>query len=255
MAIFTANGKKLEADLFVFDKDGLMFESGQFWNELGNTRCRRLAEICTVEEVLEWAKLMGGNTTYDEKNGFTTTYMNPLGILAVASPFEEISITGGFLVEKKGLLWHEARDLANAVFADANKNIDLKRALKAQPGYEKLMQGLKEKDIPYGVATSDTYDRTRDSMTLYHCWDKVRFVITPEDVAAGKPAPDMLNLISEKQGVPKNRMVMVGDSYVDVKMAKAAGCIGIGVSSDPEMQEKMKPYATVILNSLEEIVL
>lgn len=255
MAIFYAGGAKIDADLIVFDKDGLMFESEQFWVELANTRCRRLAETCTVPEVLEWAKLMGADTVYREGEGFVTTYCDPLGILAVASPFEERSITGGFLVEKHGVKWHEGRDEAISVFADANERIDLSRALKPQPGYVALMQGLMAKDFHYGVATSDTYERTRDSMTLYGCFDKVRFVVTPEDVAEGKPAPDMLNLICEREGVAKNRTVMIGDSYVDVKMAKNAGCIGIGVSADPEMREKMKPFATVILSSLEEITL
>ena len=46
---------------------------------------------------------------------------------------------------------------------------------------------------------------------------------------------------------------MIGDSYVDVKMAKSAGSVGIGVSALTEMREKMKPYATEIITELTEI--
>ena len=90
-------------------------------------------------------------------------------------------------------------------------------------------------------------------MSLYNCWENVRFVITPTDVPRGKPNPDMLEYISSKNGVPLNRIVMVGDSYVDVKMAKVAGSIGIGVTPFEDMRKKMIPYATEIVESLEEI--
>ena len=59
--------------------------------------------------------------------------------------------------------------------------------------------------------------------------------------------------ISKKQNIPTERIVMIGDSYVDVKMAKAAGSIGIGVTADPVMQEKMAPFASEIIPTLEKI--
>ena len=49
MPSFTANGFRLEADLFVFDKDGLMFDSEQFWIELVNERCRNLLSVCCID--------------------------------------------------------------------------------------------------------------------------------------------------------------------------------------------------------------
>ena len=116
------------------------------------------------------------------------------------------------------------------------------------------MRRLRELDVPYGVATSDTLERTKASMELYGAWDKVRFVITPEDVVKGKPAPDMLIRASEITGVPLERIAMVGDSIVDVRMAEAAQSIGIGVSADPEMRKRMEPHAAAVLNSLEELV-
>ena len=125
---------------------------------------------------------------------------------------------------------------------------------------EQIRPNLSDKTVVVSMAAgisvsaiSDTYDRTRDSMARYDCWDKVRFVITPEEVERGKPNPDMLQFISGKTGVPLDRIIMFGDSYVDVQMAHAAGSVGIGVTTSPEMREKMAPYATEIVNSLEEI--
>lgn len=255
MPLFTANGLKLEADLLVFDKDGLMFDSEQFWIELINERCRNMLSVCTVEQVLSWAHLMGADTVFRNGTGPQTYHVDPLGILAVASPYEERTVTAGYLVAVQNCSWHDARDTASTLFERSDQSLDLCKALKPQPGFVKLMRRLGELDIPYGVATSDTLDRTKDSMSLYDCWDKVHFVITPEDVKEGKPAPDMLQLVSKRTGVPINRIAMIGDSYVDVKMAANAGSIGIGVSNDSEMRQKMAAVATVVLNSLEEMVL
>ncbi|MBQ6541167.1 MAG: HAD family hydrolase [Lachnospiraceae bacterium] len=254
MPKFTAGGKQLEADLLVFDKDGLMFDSEQFWIELVNERCGKLLRYLSPEEVVRWARLMGADTVPGEGGEAVTTYVDPLGICACAAPREEISITASFLVSVKGWPWHQARAAAEAVFDESNQTLNLRKALRPQPGFVALMRRLRELDMPYGVATSDTLERTKASMELYGAWDKVRFVITPEDVVKGKPAPDMLIRASEITGVPLERIAMVGDSIVDVRMAEAAQSIGIGVSTDPEMRKRMKPHAAAVLNSLEELV-
>lgn len=251
-AIITINGRTYETDLLVFDKDGLMFDSGQFWIGLANARMRALIKHCSADDVLAWAKLVGVRAETDGCS-VTASEITPTGILAVASPLEEITVLAGFLVARSGRTWHEARQLARDLFAESDQDIDLKQALRPQPGFTELMHCLAELNIPYGVATSDTYERTRDSMSMFGCWENVRFVVTPTDVERGKPEPDMLLYISEKQQVPPARIVMIGDSYVDVKMAKAAGSIGIGVTTDPVMQEKMAPFASEIVPSLEMI--
>ena len=253
MAKITVNNHAYRADLLVFDKDGLMFECEQFWIEMANARMRSIAKHCSSDDLIAWTKLMGVKTELKHGGSLEAIYVDPIGILAVAPPAEEIVILAGFLAEHTGIVWHKARNLAAAIFTESDAGIDLSRALAPQPGFVSLMKRINELDIPYGVATSDTYDRTRDSMSRYGCWDKVRFVITPEEVERGKPNPDMLLFISDKTGVPLDRIAMIGDSYVDVAMAQAAGSIGFGVTTSGEMREKMTPYATEITNSLEEI--
>ena len=257
MAKITVNNHAYRADLLVFDKDGLMFECEQFWIEMANARMRSIAKHCSSDDLIAWTKLMGVKTELKHGGSIEAIYVDPIGILAVAPPAEEIVILAGFLAgflaEHTGIVWHKARNLAAAIFTESDAGIDLSRALRPQPGFVSLMKRINELDVPYGVATSDTYDRTRDSMSRYGCWDKVRFVITPEEVERGKPNPDMLQFISQKSGVPLDRIVMIGDSYVDVQMASAAGSIGIGVSTSPDMREKMAPYATEIVSTLDEI--
>ena len=253
MLSVTVNNHTYQADLIVFDKDGLMFDSEQFWIEMANARIRAISKYCSKDDLLLWAKIMGVRTMIAEEGRMEATWVDPIGMIGVASPVEEMVILAGLLTSRLGIAWHESRNLATELFAESDKDIDLHRALKPQPGYVSLMKRINDLGIPYGVATSDTLERTRDSMSLYDCWENVRFVVTPTDVSRGKPNPDMLEYISKKNGVPLNRIVMMGDSYVDVKMAKAAGSIGIGVTPFEDMQKKMKSYATEIVDSLEKI--
>lgn len=253
MATITVNNHKYEGDLFVFDKDGLMFDSEQFWIEMASARIRSIAKYCTNDIILDWCSLMEVTAEEKEDGTLVATYVAPTGILAIAPPAEEVAILAAFLVKNLGIVWHEARKRAAEIFEESDANISLERAICPQPGYVELMKRINELGIAYGVATSDTYDRTKGSMSMFNCWDNVRFVVTPEDVANGKPEPDMLLYISEKFNVPTNRMIMFGDSYVDVKMAQAAGSVGIGVSPFADMREKMVPYASEIVESLEMI--
>ena len=250
MATLTLNGNKYDADLLVFDKDGLMFDSEQFWIEMANARIRALSKYCSKDITLAWTKLMGVRATVSAEEKVIATWVDPVGILAIAPPPEEIVILAAFLVDKLGIVWHEARKLAAELFEVSDADMSMERALSPQPGYIELMTRINELGIPYGVATSDTLERTKESMSLYGFWDNVRFVVTPVEVPQGKPEPDMLIYISEKYNVPFDKMIMIGDSYVDVKMAQAAGCVGIGVSPFADMREKMAPYATEIVETL-----
>lgn len=252
MASVIVNGKTYEADLFVFDKDGLMFDSQTFWVEIANARIRAISKRCTNEQVLTWASRMSVETEIRDGR-ICAVRVDPVGILAVAPPPEETVILAGFLVEMLGLVWHEARTLAAKLFEESDRDLDLSRALRPQPGFEAIMARLRELGVPYGVATSDTVARTKASMEMYDCWEQVRFVVTADDAGQNKPAPDMLQYISKQQNVPLNRIVMIGDSYVDVQMARAAGSIGIGVTDSAEMREKMAPFADEIVDTLEAI--
>jgi phosphoglycolate phosphatase len=250
MIRFEISGTQLQAKLFVFDKDGLMFDSETFWAELAITRARNFALLAGDEELaFQWLRFMGSEC--DEFGGYRT---NPLGITATASPEEEITATAGFLTEHRRLGWTEARDYARKIFETSDQELDLSRALKPMEGFPDIFRRLRDRQIPYGIATSDTYERAKASIQLFDDWEAVRFVVTPKDVSKGKPDREMLDKISEITKIKTSEIVMIGDSYVDVEMANAAGAIGIGVTRDPGMKEKMKAFTPWIVESLEQII-
>lgn len=254
MSLIKVLGRELDVDLFVFDKDGLLFESKPFWIELAYSRAKALEKYLNKEQIMQWLKLM--SVKFEEtKFGYLIKDIDEKGIISVASPSEEIVITASFLVMCNGFSWTRARDTAKSVFKKSDESFDLKKALIPKKGFPGIFKRLQNAGIPYGIATSDDYNRAKMSVNLFDDFEKVCFTITPLDVKNGKPNPEMLMLAERKTKIPVSKMVMVGDSYVDVLMAKEAGAIGIGVPNTKEMSESMKEYTSLIIESLDDIVI
>lgn len=244
-------GHEFCASAFVFDKDGLMFESQRFWQELGDERMRQMKKLGYEELTEDWAACFG--LTLDEAGN--TAVCDPKGILAIASPVEEVSATAALMVHFLQMPWDEAREAAAAIFAAADDAFVLKRALKPRKGFPGILRRLREAGIPYGVASSDTQRRVRESLELFDDPDAIAFCITAKDVPHGKPAPDMLFKAAELLRLPVGELVMVGDSFVDAEMARAAGCRCIGVPETEEMRARMESAGAIPANDLDEIEL
>jgi HAD superfamily hydrolase (TIGR01509 family) len=55
-------------------------------------------------------------------------------------------------------------------------------------------------------------------------------VVTAEDVALGKPAPDMFLLAAERMGVPARECVVFEDSALGMEAARRAGMAAVLVT-------------------------
>ncbi len=249
MARVTVGERSFEVSAFVFDKDGLLFESKQFWIALAEERMEKLRKLGSEELVKVWSRAFGVKT----EDGIHVEDVDATGILAVASPVEEITATAALIVQVLQMRWTEARDHANEVFRVADEELALSKALKPRPGFPRIMERLRQCGIPYGVATSDTTERTIDSFRLFDDPDALSFIICPKDVKRGKPHPDMLEEVSRRLNVPTAQLVMVGDSYVDVEMARRAGSVGIGIPETETMRAQMEEMGVIVVNSLDDI--
>ncbi|WP_372660867.1 HAD family hydrolase [Cohnella sp.] len=248
MGILQVNRRRFDVDVVVFDKDGLLFDSQHFWKCLAEARLSWLSRHVGKTGIRDWCEQFG----IREEAG-KITGADPNGIFALASPQEEIIVTASVLRRHKGGDWGECRREAMSIFEKSDRDFDLINALLPKRGFPDVFNRLRTAGIVYGIATSDDLSRTLTSIGRFARTDDLKFIVTPVDVRRGKPNPDMLELIAEQTDASLNRIAMIGDSFVDVQMAKEAGCIGIGIPDDPVMLEKMRPFADEIVNSLEEI--
>ena len=101
---------------------------------------------------------------------------------------------------------------------------------KPYPGIPELLQTLNEKGVKLAVA-SNKYQEAVERI-VRHYFPEIPFIAV-EGQREGrpiKPDPTIITNIIESAGLPKESVAMVGDSVVDIEMARRAGVTSIAVS-------------------------
>ena len=82
---------------------------------------------------------------------------------------------------------------------------------------------------PLGIVTTRSRRDARAFLKQHALADCFSVVVTHEDTWRLKPHPEPIRYAAEQLGVDIERCLMVGDTGVDVRAAKAAGACAIGV--------------------------
>jgi HAD superfamily hydrolase (TIGR01509 family) len=92
------------------------------------------------------------------------------------------------------------------------------------PGALELLAALEEHGVPKVIATSSGRDYVRVVFGPHGLLDRFHFVLTCEDVSHGKPHPEVYELAARRLGLPPAEVLVLEDSPVGMRAAKAAGC-------------------------------
>ncbi|WP_238590834.1 HAD family hydrolase [Paenibacillus beijingensis] len=226
-----------------FDKDGTLFDAFGFWTYIDNLRKEAFLSVVGDGHRQAWSRLMG----------ITEDGVDHHGVLAVASTQEEIIMTAGLLYQLGGGSWVQCKQIASEIFRTADAQLQIDLAFKRVEGAPEIFHALRQEGIYTGILTSDALARTEDCMRLLNILEQLDFVITPEKVQTGKPSPDMVHLACEELCIQPADMAVVGDSIVDMRMAKAAGSLAVGIITYEGSEEVLAPEADVLIRSLNEI--
>jgi len=85
--------------------------------------------------------------------------------------------------------------------------------------------------------------------TFFQC------VVTGQTCRYGKPSPEPLLHAADQMGIPASNCLMIGDTTVDIKTARAVGCQSVGVLCGfGEVAELERVGADLILDNTVELV-
>lgn len=121
-------------------------------------------------------------------------------------------------------------------------------------GAEDVLLHLKEKGLSLAVATGKARKglirvMTESALTEYFD-DSIC-----ADEAESKPHPQMLELLTQRNGWQKQQCLMIGDTTHDLKMAKSAGIQSIGVSYGAHPKENLAHLDPLhILDDIRELI-
>ncbi|MDZ5607660.1 HAD family hydrolase [Bacillus pseudomycoides] len=237
------SGKIIETKAIAFDKDGTLFQAIPFWQEIDRLRKYKFLQVVGKEYEQHWEKAVGF---------VPPNQVDFKGLLAVASEEEEMIVVASLLYQIKKYPWHRCKELAATIFEESNEQLSIEQAFHPIQGVTECIISLQKEGIYTGILTSDNKVRTKKCIDLLNL-PPLHFLLTPEDVENGKPHPEMITKVCERLAIRPNELVMVGDTIVDVKMAKDAGSIAVGIANHEHAIEELTPYANFIISDYSDI--
>ena len=233
--------KNIEA--IIFDKDGTLEDSNNFLRELSIHRARLLdAQIPGIGEPLLMAF------------GLQNNQLDPTGLMAVGSRQENLIAAAAYIAET-GKSWFEALKIAENAFREVDQS--LKKDRTTSPlfaGSLDVLKTLYEAGLKLGILSAAPTQDVEHFVREHNLSDYIQLMMGG-DQGLSKPDPQLFLKACHTLITSPQKTLMVGDSQVDILMAKQAGVAGaIGIS----WANKTAPHlnqADIIITQIEEIQL
>lgn len=184
------------AELAIFDCDGVLVDSDRI----------------SLRIQAEWIADLGLATSYED------CVRDFLGLGMPAT----LRILAGRLGRPVPSGWREGlEDAVREAF---------ERELRPVPG---VVEALDRIDLPTCVASSGSLEKVKFTLGLTGLWDRFAGRIhSADEVARGKPAPDLFLHAASSMGTPPGRCVVVEDSPFGAIAAREAGMSALGYAPD-----------------------
>lgn len=238
----------MDTDLVIFDKDGTLIDVHCYWGRMVELRSEALSQKYIKLKYQEKAKceLMS-------KMGISlkTNKIRPMGPVGIKPRWYIISIAYQVVKQYLNTITIEQ---VSSVFKeiDVYSQTHLSQLVKPLPGVEKLLATLKQQEIKIAIATTDLTSRAKLSMNsigLMHYFD---YIAGADLVDEAKPSADLVNYLCDKMSCDKSKVLVVGDSIVDLKMAQSANVKFIGVKTGLHSPEFLK-NSEILVDNLEDV--
>jgi HAD superfamily hydrolase (TIGR01509 family) len=195
----------------VFDMDGLMFDTEEVYSLCGSELLRRRG--CEFTPELK-RQMMG---------------MQP-------RPSFDI------MIRRCGLrdTWQELAAESNRLFVEF-----LDGRPVVMPGLLQLLDALERAGIPKAIGTSSCRELVTACLEPLDLERRFQFVLTAEDIAHGKPDPEIYLTAAKRFGVPAAEMMVLEDSHNGCLAAAAAGAFVVAVPGEHSREHDFSQAALV----------
>ncbi len=199
-----------------FDFDGLMFDTERLWEIVGDTILGRRGHTMRKEVGIE----MMGRKSEDALSIMKNAYQ---------------------LDDSGELLQAESAEIFLSVAEQA----------KPMPGFETLLAALIKAEIPCALTTSSRAVLVEPILKKWELTDKFVFQLTSQDIANGKPNPEIYLTAAESFGVRPEEMIVLEDSQVGCAAGVAAKAMTVAVRGNLVTQRGYSG-ASLVVDSLED---
>jgi HAD superfamily hydrolase (TIGR01509 family) len=106
---------------------------------------------------------------------------------------------------------------------------------------------------PLAVASGSPPRVIRAALEGLGVLDSIKALISGDDVAVGKPAPDVFLLAAERLGVEPSECLVVEDSLNGLLAARAAGMRSVLIPNSGSLEDETRAAATYFLPSIKDL--
>lgn len=122
--------------------------------------------------------------------------------------------------------------------------------LATKPGYHQLIRQLKEKNLPYCIATNSLLKNAEDCMRLAGIQKDFDLLVTRDQVIIGKPSPALFLLAAKCLKQCPARCLAVDDSLTGIAAAIEANMISIMIPGAPKKLQTPRKESVYFMHSL-----
>jgi HAD superfamily hydrolase (TIGR01509 family) len=116
---------------------------------------------------------------------------------------------------------------------------------------EGIVEALEQIELPTCVASSGSHERIRFTLGLTGLWERFEgHIFSGDEVAEGKPAPDLFLLAAERMGAVPGGCVVVEDSLYGVRAACAAGMPVLGYAGGLTSADRLKKEGALVFDDM-----
>ncbi|MDI7276044.1 MAG: HAD family hydrolase [Anaerolineae bacterium] len=231
-------GRQIPCRAIIFDKDGTLVDPTGFQSRLLLTRTRALR----VAAEAAVGPLQGASTDPSRRQGAA-----------------RLSGPAGSRDERpEGEAAREVRATADAAPSpnpeSALPEADPPLGATLLPGVADMLETFRSLGLRMAIATGDRRRRAEATMDALGVGKCFAAIVGIDDVARGKPAPDMVDVACALLGCSPAEVVVVGDSPADLMMGRAAGVAAcIAVTNGLGANDRLGALADAILHSVAEL--
>jgi phosphoglycolate phosphatase len=230
--VMTGSGGTIMAVLL--DKDGTLIDHEQSWTPLHRAAAASVARMAGDRPGLA-ARLFAAGTTPGPDG---------VSVFAAGTAFDV------------AVLWAPLCGLSRQVLEPVVDGIFSTSAAVAVaiPGAEAAIRGLHRAGYAIGIASNDSARAVEALARRWRLEDMVKFTAGYDSGHGAKPNPGMALAFAAATGCRPGVVAVVGDSLLDLAMARAAGAgLAIAVLSGAEDRGALAPVADAVLGSVADL--
>ena len=179
---------------------------------------------------------------------------DPQGPLTLAATEELALLVAGVLYAHTGLTWGQAQGVTRTVEDAARAAIAEQDLLQPIGDVAGTLRRLYRAGVLLAVATTDTRGPAEAGLARLGVLELLSTMVCGDDGVTLKPAPDMALEIARRLGVDPAQAAMVGDTFADMEMARAAGygwAVAVGSGAVPGLM--LAPTADLLIDDVNDI--